>query len=154
MNQSHHRFHGRFIVQLAAALAVTAATTDRSWCDDKPLETKKKEVARLATEMNGTANARIGDRLTVDVFTKDYAYEVAWSEKWDAALGNALHRAAITKKRAGVILLRSASDARFVERCVAAARVGGVRVLSRDVELSETTEEFTPTVNDRNPGVP
>jgi len=67
------------------------------------------------------------DKTRVDMLTADYAIEVDWSKKWAEAVGQASYYAAITHKKAGILLLlKSDDDMRFVYRCIIAAQRAGI----------------------------
>ena len=104
---------------LAALLAAQAATAahpeayyQRAWCD----------------AAQGAAY-RLPDRTEVDCLTDTHAIEFDWGAKWAEAIGQSLHYAQATGKRAGIILiLRKRIDVKRWRRLVNAINVYGLPI--------------------------
>lgn len=56
------------------------------------------------------------DRTRVDCLTETHAIEYDYGHKWAEAIGQSLHYAMYTGKRAGVVLIVSPTEHRFVTR--------------------------------------
>lgn len=59
------------------------------------------------------------DRTRVDCLTEDHAIEYDFGKKWAEAIGQSLHYAMHTGKRAGIVLIIGEKDSRFFRRCAA-----------------------------------
>jgi len=59
------------------------------------------------------------DRTRVDCLTEDHAIEYDFGKKWAEAVGQSLHYAAHTGKRAGIVLIIGPGDERYFKRCAA-----------------------------------
>ena len=60
---------------------------------------------------------RPGDGTRCDLLTQSHAYEIDFANNWAQAIGQSLHYAAQTKKRAGVLLiLEHEGEERFHKR--------------------------------------
>ena len=59
----------------------------------------------------------LSDRTRVDCLTEDHAIEYDFGKKWAEAIGQSLHYAMHTGKRAGIVLIIGANDSRFFRRC-------------------------------------
>ena len=55
--------------------------------------------------LNGAAEVTMADRTRCDIVTDTHAIEVDWNGKWGEAIGQSLHYALLTNKRAGIILI-------------------------------------------------
>lgn len=57
------------------------------------------------------------DRTRCDCLTRDYAVEVDFGKKWAEAIGQSLHYARLTGKKAGVLLIiNSKKDEKYARR--------------------------------------
>jgi len=56
---------------------------------------------------------RLPDKSRIDCLTKDYAIEYDFSDKWAEAIGQSLHYGLIARKKPGVVLIGSQSDAGY-----------------------------------------
>jgi len=61
----------------------------------------------------GDIEYRLLDRTRVDCLTDSHAIEYDFSHKWAEAVGQSLHYARMTGKRAGVVLIGSQDDAGY-----------------------------------------
>ncbi len=133
--------------------ALTAAlVTLSSVClaqSDKAKSDKAKQIELLAEEFGGDVRTlhfrTFGPAMTVDILTKDLAIlVVATPKEWPAAVGNALHGAAVGKRLPCVILLRkegATDDVQYLDcqaRLETTCRLAGVRMLMRDTEKNKT----------------
>lgn len=57
------------------------------------------------------------DRTRVDCLTEDHAIEYDFGKKWAEAVGQSLHYAAHTGRRAGIVLIIGPGDQRYFKRC-------------------------------------
>lgn len=65
----------------------------------------------------GQVEYALKDRTRVDCLTKDYAIEFDFAKKWSQAIGQSLHYARLTRKKAGIVLIcRKIKDARYLRR--------------------------------------
>ncbi len=65
----------------------------------------------------------LSDRTRVDCLTATHAVEVEFAPKWAEAVGQSLHYASLTGKRAGIVLvLRSSRDSRHLTRLLGVVR--------------------------------
>ncbi len=55
--------------------------------------------------LDGAAEVTMADRTRCDIVTDTHAIEVDWNGKWGEAIGQSLHYALLTNKRAGIILI-------------------------------------------------
>ena len=77
------------------------------WCDDNL----------------GVTEVVLSDRTRVDCLTATHAVEVEFAPKWAEAVGQSLHYASLTGKRAGIVLvLRSSRDSRHLTRLLGVVR--------------------------------
>lgn len=81
----------------------------------------------------GRAEVVLSDGTRADCVTATHAVEVEWAENWYEAVGQALHYARLTGKRAGIVLLlRGPGDERFWRRLSALVQHhGGIAELWR-----------------------
>ena len=71
----------------------------------------------------GIAEYRLPDRSRVDCLTDQHAIEYDFAHKWHEAIGQALHYAMMTGKRAGIVLIvRSQRDERHWQKLNAVIR--------------------------------
>ena len=90
-----------YLFRMSEAAARTEPEISRAWCD----------------EAGGEIEYVLYDRTRVDCLLDDYAIEFDWGTKWAEGLGQALHYAANTGRRAGVMLiLKKPTDIRYHER--------------------------------------
>lgn len=54
---------------------------------------------------NGIVEYRLPDRTRVDCLTEEYAYEFDFGSKWAEAIGQSLHYARMTGKKATIVLI-------------------------------------------------
>ncbi len=77
----------------------------------------------FARRHRGQVEYVLSDGTRVDILTATHAIEVDFAKKWAEAVGQALHYAAMTKRRAGILLiLQKPSDQRYVKRVEALIR--------------------------------
>ena len=67
-------------------------------------------------QVGGTAEYVLPDRTRVDCLTDTHAVEVEHAKKWAQAVGQSLHYAAWTGRRAAVLLIVSDGEERFLKR--------------------------------------
>jgi hypothetical protein len=69
------------------------------------------------------------DRTRIDCLLEDYAIEYDWASKWYEAVGQSLHYAMHTGRRAGIVLIvREAKDYRHVDKAYRAIRHYGLPI--------------------------
>jgi hypothetical protein len=64
----------------------------------------------LCMEMDGITEYRLDDGTRVDCLTETHAWEVDRAHKWAEAIGQALHYAHMTERRAGILLFDKGAD--------------------------------------------
>jgi hypothetical protein len=68
-------------------------------------------------EIGGVVEYRLPDRTRVDCLTEEYATEFDFSSKWTEAIGQSLHYARMTGKKAGIyLILEKKSDNKYYDR--------------------------------------
>ncbi|MBC2594927.1 hypothetical protein H5P28_11730 [Ruficoccus amylovorans] len=70
-----------------------------------------------ANQLHASREVVLEDRTRCDLLTEDYAIEIDFAPKWAEAVGQSLHYASMTGRRAAVILiLTRPGDTRYVQR--------------------------------------
>ena len=101
---------------LFSVLAVSAST---------PLQPKRIEPPRpekeyqkeFAAKVGGKIEVRMGDGTRCDVVTETHAIEVDFGHKWAEAVGQSLHYAFQSNKKAGIaLILKTKKDYRYLIR--------------------------------------
>ena len=65
----------------------------------------------------GVTEYRLPDRTRVDCLLEDYAVEYDFANKWAEAIGQSLHYARLTHRKAGIVLImESSKDAKYYRR--------------------------------------
>lgn len=89
------------IIALTIVIAITATTPavakrihKESWYQDA-----------WCTKYNGITEYKLKDRTRVDCLTKTHAIEHDFANKWAEAVGQSLHYARLTGKKAGIALI-------------------------------------------------
>jgi len=68
----------------------------------------------------GTTEYRLADKTRVDCLTDEWAIEYDFANKWAEAIGQSLHYARMTQRKAGIVLImESAKDAKYHHRLMA-----------------------------------
>jgi hypothetical protein len=95
-----------------------------------PLDAGEREFAQnWCRKHGGVVEVVLEDRTRVDCLTDTHAIEVEYGPKWAEAIGQALHYALMTGKRAGVvIILRDKNDERYARRIRNVAREWGLDI--------------------------
>lgn len=65
---------------------------------------------------DGIIEYRLKDKTRVDCLTNEYAIEVDWAKKWAEAVGQSLYYSHMTNRKAGIALISSSDDERFLSR--------------------------------------
>ncbi|HXF44874.1 MAG TPA: hypothetical protein VNK91_02030 [Burkholderiaceae bacterium] len=91
-----------FVVLATVAASSVAAEADytKMWC----------------AAQNGRVEVMLEDRTRADCITATHAVEVDFAPKWAEAIGQALHYARLTGKRAGILLIVGADEAHLLAR--------------------------------------
>jgi len=71
------------------------------------------EAQYVLETCQGQVEYRLPDNTRVDCLTDSYAIEYDFSHKWAEAVGQSLHYARMTGKRAGIVLIGSQDDAGY-----------------------------------------
>jgi len=71
------------------------------------------EAQYVQDTCEGVIEYRLLDRTRVDCLTDSHAIEYDFSRKWAEAIGQSLHYARMTGKRAGIVLIGSQDDAGY-----------------------------------------
>ena len=88
----------------------------------KAVEAKRKHLEvfyqkKYCSKVSGEIEVRLADRTRVDCLTDTHAIELDFADKWAEAVGQSLHYASLTGKKAGIILIiESNNDKKFVDR--------------------------------------
>lgn len=78
---------------------------------------------------SGVIEHRLPDRTRVDCLLEDHAVEYDWARNWYQSIGQSLHYAMHTGKRAGVVLIvRETKDYVYVDRAYRAIRHYGLPI--------------------------
>lgn len=81
------------------------------------LASGKLEKDYQAEWCKGQTEVTLGDRTRVDCLTELHAIEVEFASKWKNAIGQSLHYALMTGKKAGIaLILRKESDQRYLDQ--------------------------------------
>ncbi len=67
-------------------------------------------------ERGGTVEVVMSDGTRADCVTATHAIEFDFAPKWAEAIGQALHYAALTGKKPGIVLIVGPDDGRYLER--------------------------------------
>jgi hypothetical protein len=79
---------------------------------------------------NGKTEVVLSDGSRCDCLTDEYATEVEFAHKWAEAVGQSLHYAALTGKKAKVLLImRSKKDRKYYERLQQTIRAWGLAIV-------------------------
>ena len=77
-------------------------------------ERLQKERFYQNQNCDGTTEYKLPDNTRVDCLTKEYAIEYDFANKWPEAIGQSLHYARMTKKKAGIaLIIESKRDMHF-----------------------------------------
>ena len=68
------------------------------------------------TERGGKMEVVMSDGTRADCVTDTHAIEFDFAPKWAEAIGQSMHYAILTKKKAGIVLIMGPTDTRFLER--------------------------------------
>ena len=75
------------------------------------INASENEVNKLwCIKNNGEEQFRTKDRTFVDCITEDYAIEAEYDYNWKEAIGQSLHYAESTNKRAGILFIKRAKS--------------------------------------------
>jgi len=104
-----------FISAMVVMSTVLTAFPAMAW------DMKERDYQENFCDGIGVMEYRLEDGTRVDCLTETHAWEIDFQEKWAESVGQALHYARMTGKRAGVLLIGDNAD-RYAER---------IRLLSR-----------------------
>jgi len=80
-----------------------------SGCNEKEHVQKKWHEAdyqnKWCAQQNGQAEQRLSDKTRCDCITSTHAVEVDFAKKWAEAIGQSIHYARLTHKKAGILLI-------------------------------------------------
>lgn len=76
----------------------------------------------------GLIEVKLKDKTKVDCLTETHAIEYDFGKKWAEAIGQSLHYAMHTGKRAGVVLIISPTEVRFLNRTKAVIKHYGLPI--------------------------
>ncbi len=94
----------------------------------KHLQKESYYQDKFCKKMGGITEHRLEDATRVDCLTEKYAIEVDFAEKWAEAIGQSLHYALMTNKKAGVyLILENENEERFLKRLKEIAKIVGIR---------------------------
>ena len=81
--------------------------------------TKKNEKyyqTIFCNDLDGVMEYSLKDKTRVDCLTNNYAIEVDWGKKWAQAVGQSLYYSEMTNRKAGIALIISSKEKRFIKR--------------------------------------
>jgi hypothetical protein len=83
----------------------------------KRLHPEKWYQNQWCVAQNGKSEVVLEDRTRCDCLTTTHAIEFDFANKWYSAIGQSLHYALLTNKRAGIVLiLESENDKKYLDR--------------------------------------
>ena len=101
---------------LFLVLAVSASTPLQPEGIEPP-QSEKEYQKEFASKVDGKVEVRMGDGTRCDVVTKTHAIEVDFGHKWAEAIGQSLHYAFQSNKKAGIaLILKTKKDYRYLIR--------------------------------------
>jgi hypothetical protein len=131
---------GGFMRRLIIVLLVLAALfgwATAVYAGHKRLHPEKYYQAKWCYEQGGQAEVVLRDRTRCDCLTATHAIEFDFANKWAEGIGQALHYARLTGKRAGLVLiLERPKDRKYLEHVMGVVRWHG---LALDVWGLEST---------------
>ena len=78
---------------------------------------KRNESDFQSQWCQGRVEVTLSDRTRVDCLTDSHAIEVEFASKWKNAIGQSLHYALMTGKKAGIaLILRKETDQRYLDQ--------------------------------------
>ena len=83
---------------------------------ENKITAKKNEADYVQAHCTGVVEHRLPDKTRVDCLTKDRAIEYDFARKWAEAIGQSLHYAQMTGKKAGIVLIKRKGGEKYVER--------------------------------------
>lgn len=86
-------------------LVVLMAVIGAVMCETTTQGQERKYQHMYAEIIQGETEVVLKDGTRADIVTDTHVFEVDWMDKWAEGLGQALHYATVTGKRAGLILL-------------------------------------------------
>ena len=109
-----------------------------SWLSLQPLEAKREawHAEQAQAMYGGELEVRLKDGTRVDLLTETHAYEVEHSSNWKEAIGQALHYALLTDRKAGIILV--------MEKPKADAHLQSLKAVIEAYELPVEVVELCP----------
>ncbi len=100
-------YHPRLLI-----IAIILLAWGVSGCDnEEETPSKSKKIHEASYQQywcklhQGKAEVVLKDRTRCDCLTQEYAVEVDFAKKWAEAIGQSLHYARLTGKKAGVLLI-------------------------------------------------
>ncbi len=84
-----------------------------------PVSAKRLHKERYYQEQHceGIVEYRLPDKTRVDCLLEDYAVEYDFGSKWAEAIGQSLHYARLTHRKAGIVLImESGKDEKYYQR--------------------------------------
>jgi len=76
-----------------------------------------KEADYVFANCKGIIEYKLEDKTRVDCLTDEYAFEYDWGYKWAEAIGQSLHYARVTGRKAGIVLiLKGQKDEKYLHR--------------------------------------
>ena len=100
--------HFRFLMWIAAIVLALAALN--------AIAAERDYQLPWCAERGGTVEVVLSDGTRADCVTATHAIEFDFAPKWAEAIGQALHYAALTGKKPGIVLIVGPDDGRFLER--------------------------------------
>jgi hypothetical protein len=118
---------------LAALIGLAAA----AYAGPKRLHPEKYYQAKWCAQAGGLTEVVLSDGTRCDCLTQTHAIEFDFTNKWAEGIGQALHYASMTGKRAGLVLIMERPrDRKYLDRVMDVVRWHG---LALDVWIIEPT---------------
>lgn len=98
---------------IAASLLILLSTSAHA----KRLHKERYYQDMTCGELGGVVEYRLPDRTRVDCLTGEFAIEHDFGNKWAEAIGQSLHYARLTGRKAGIhLIMEKESDVRYYDR--------------------------------------
>jgi len=97
---------------------------------------KMKEADYVGKYCKGEIEHRLPDKTRVDCLTSTHAIEYDWGKKWAEAIGQSLFYAAMTGKKAGIVLIvNPKTKGRYLKRLYRTIAFHNLDIDVRTIEI-------------------
>jgi hypothetical protein len=102
---------------LCGFVCLVALTAGAGFCHARREHAESWYKQKWCSEHGGITEVRLADGTRCDCVTETHAAEADYGEKWAESVGQSLHYAAVTGRRAGVVLIiENTDECRYLER--------------------------------------